>query len=302
MREVETLIIGGGISGLACADTLTRNRYRDFVLVSPDVGGRIYTSNNGRVNYGAYYVRRDYHHMLPHVTRKRRLRAWRVRYLDDDKLRPIYASMLRHPVAMARLLRHIQLFDRHYQRFKRNACMTPRRAVIEADPLLYDLYRTDAINYLRNANLVDLQDGLINPIVWGTALVDIREISACSMLFLLLILIHPTWEFDFDPSRLISTFVDRWIQQEVGSIQRFQRQWEVETRDGQQYLAANIVVALPIETSSKRLRLEWQVNKPLISWMVHVNGTPKPCFAKDRYIVLAPYGKDVIIARQADDS
>ena len=180
--------------------------------------------------------------------------------------------------------------------------MTPQLAVIEADPFLYDLYRTDAINYLRNANLVDLQDGLINPIVWGTALVDIREISACSMLFLLLILIHPTWEFDFDPSRLISTFADRWIQQEVGSIQRFQRQWEVETRDGQQYLAANIVVALPIETSIKLLRLEWQVNKPLISWMLHVNGTPKPRFAKDRYIVLAPYGKDVIIARQADDS
>jgi monoamine oxidase len=75
MREVETIIVGGGISGLACADTLTRNGYRDFALVSPEVGGRVGTSNNGRVNYGAYYVRRDYHHLLPHVTRKRRLRA-----------------------------------------------------------------------------------------------------------------------------------------------------------------------------------------------------------------------------------
>jgi hypothetical protein len=133
--------------------------------------------------------------------------------------------MLLHPVATARLLRHIKRFDRHCQRFKRNACMTPQRAVIEADPFLHDLFQMDAIDYLRKAKLADLQDGLINPIAWRTALVDVREISACTMLFLLLILIHPTWEFDFDPSRLMATFSDRWIRQEMGSVQTLRRQW-----------------------------------------------------------------------------
>jgi len=54
----ETIIIGGGISGLACARRLY-DRGRPFLLITQNIGGRIRPSTTGAVNLGAYYVRSD---------------------------------------------------------------------------------------------------------------------------------------------------------------------------------------------------------------------------------------------------
>ena len=68
----ETVIIGGGIAGLACARRLHDSR-RPFLLITEDVGGRIRTSADGAVNVGAYYVRSDYSHVNRFVDRGRRI-------------------------------------------------------------------------------------------------------------------------------------------------------------------------------------------------------------------------------------
>jgi predicted NAD/FAD-dependent oxidoreductase len=68
----ETVIVGGGIAGLACARQLYDGG-RSFLLVTEDVGGRIRTSADGTVNLGAYYVRGDYDHVNQFVDRGRGL-------------------------------------------------------------------------------------------------------------------------------------------------------------------------------------------------------------------------------------
>ncbi len=71
-RDVETVIIGGGIAGLACARRL-HDSQRPFLLITEDVGGRIRVSKDGAVNVGAYYVRSDYTHVNRFVDRGRRI-------------------------------------------------------------------------------------------------------------------------------------------------------------------------------------------------------------------------------------
>jgi len=71
-KEVETIIVGGGIAGLGCARTLQDNNH-PFLLITENIGGRILTSKDGTVNYGAYYVGDDYYHVLKYVKKKRRL-------------------------------------------------------------------------------------------------------------------------------------------------------------------------------------------------------------------------------------
>ena len=65
-QTVETIIIGAGVAGLGCARQLAKHK-RDFLIITENIGGRISTSDDGRVNYGAYFVLNNYKHILPFI-------------------------------------------------------------------------------------------------------------------------------------------------------------------------------------------------------------------------------------------
>ena len=71
-KAQETIIVGAGIAGLACARRL-HDAGRRFLVISENVGGRIQRSRDGAVNLGAYYVRADYTHVNRYVHLGRRI-------------------------------------------------------------------------------------------------------------------------------------------------------------------------------------------------------------------------------------
>ena len=77
--KIETLIIGDGISGLACANKLSANN-KDFLIVTENVEGRIARSKDGHVYYGAYFVMKNYHNMRKIVRLRERISRLHVRF------------------------------------------------------------------------------------------------------------------------------------------------------------------------------------------------------------------------------
>ena len=64
MDCIDTIIIGGGVSGMACGRTLHAHG-KDFILLTKEMGGRMLTSQSHQINYGASYVTSDYENVLP---------------------------------------------------------------------------------------------------------------------------------------------------------------------------------------------------------------------------------------------
>ena len=275
------------------------------MLISKDIGGRICSSNGGTVNYGAYYVRQDYRNVRQYVVLKRRLRPSHLFVFHNNELRHVTRSLIQHPFAMARLLFLVKRFDRCYKRLKRRSELASQREVIEGDPLMSKLFQEDAIEFLRRHRLGILTDCLINPIVWSTALVDVREVSASTMLFLLLILIHPAFEFEFQADRITSSFADNIVQDEVVTVARNGKYWRLETRTNHTYLARKLVMATPIQTTRELLQgvlpeMDIETNRPVFAHMVHVRGILRSPFNRARYVVLAPQKKEIVLAQQED--
>ena len=117
-RRVETVIIGGGIAGLACARRL-HEEHRPFLLITENIGGRIRPSANGSVNLGAYYVRSDYTHVNRFVDRGRRIKRRDILRGDEDgSFTRSDLPLLRHLPQTIRFLRLMRQFRRHYEAFK----------------------------------------------------------------------------------------------------------------------------------------------------------------------------------------
>lgn len=300
MKKYDAIVIGGGIAGLGCAKTLTDCNFGNFRLISDQLGGRIKSSKDGKVNYGAYYSRSDYRHVKPFMKPTRRIGFQHVHRLCNGKSRPIYGVMLRHPLATAKLFLLLRKFNKHYQRFKRACVSIQSREVIESDAWLFQLHQQAATEFLSRHRLCPLRESLVNPIVWGTALVDVEEISASTMLFLLLILVHKTHEFEFQLDALTGPFQSKITIDTVKQIHRYEGGWQISTTSGDRFYSKSVVVALPVDKATGLLDLDLELNHPVNARMVHVSGIPKPPFNKGRYLVVAPELGDVIIASQAD--
>ena len=141
-RDVETIIVGAGVAGLGCARTLADAGYTDFLALSKDIGGRVVHSFDDRVNYGAFYIRDDYEHILPFVTKKRQLRTGQVGFFRGYRRRKVFnLSNLPHMLSLARLTMEIWRFHRHYRRMQREATQVSQCRAIETDPYVLQRFK-----------------------------------------------------------------------------------------------------------------------------------------------------------------
>ena len=82
-QEMGTIIVGGGISGLACARHL-HDKGMPFTLVTDSLGGRLALSRQGHY-LGAVMMNNDYVHIKQHAGKAFTSRPWHSYIWDGSK-------------------------------------------------------------------------------------------------------------------------------------------------------------------------------------------------------------------------
>ena len=280
----ETVIVGGGIAGLACARRLSDSRHH-FLLITEDIGGRIRMSRDGTANLGAYYVRADYLHVNRFVERGRRIRRRQIlRGRNDGSFTRSDLPLLWHLPQTVRFIRLMREFRRHYDAFKRDCLLVSQAEAIRGDPLLWDLYREPARRFVRRHRIEEIAQSYLVPAIQGTGFTSLDGLTAFTLLVGVLPTIVPIHEYTFRFERLTAGFEDDVLIDAVTKVAQTPDGYLVETNQNGSLTADNVVVATPTGVSARLLGLD-SVKAPLAAHMFLVRGDLRLPWATARYIL-----------------
>jgi glycine/D-amino acid oxidase-like deaminating enzyme len=300
-RSYETVIIGGGIAGLAAARQLHDNG-RSFLLITENVGGRIRQSADGKVNLGAYYVRSDYDHVNRFVDRGRRIKRREVlRGNRNGSFTRGDLPLLKHPIQALRFLRLMREFRHHYEIFKQDCLLMSQAQAIREDQFLWDLYHQEAPRFARKHGIEDFAEAYLGPGMQGTGFTSMDRLSALTLLVGALPTIIPIFEYTFRFDLLTAGFEDDVLLDSVTGIDTTADHYLVQTRSGGRFSAANVVVATPIDVSARLLDLG-NVKGPVSAHMFLIRGSLRQPWERSTFSLFREGDEIFAIARQTGGS
>ena len=292
----ETVIVGGGIAGLACARRLS-DEQRGFLLISEDLGGRIRRTRDGAANLGAYYVRADYIHVNRFVERGRRIRRRQMlRGRSDGSFTRSDLPLLRHLPQTVRFIRLMREFRRHYDAFGRASVLVSQAEAIKADPLLRELYREPARGFVRRHRIENIARSYLEPAIQGTGFTSLDGLTAFTLLVGILPTVIPIHEYTLRLDLLTAGFEADLLTDTVTELTPTPDGYLVRTQQSGDFRADNVVVATPTDVSARLLGLD-SVKTPLAAHMFIVEGRLRRPWAEATYSLFPEHHPVFAIAR-----
>jgi hypothetical protein len=277
----ETIIIGAGIAGLACAYHLKKHHH-DFLLISKDIGGRILSSHDGTTNYGAFFVCSDYDNVLPFVTIQKRIRLHDFCFHENQTTYILYEPKhIFYLPEFVKIKRHLYRFRNHLRTLRKTTEKISQKNAIESDPYLQRLYMTNAKDFVNIHRINRGTETYLSKALYSTTFSAVQDMNAFSFLQFLLPLITPIYMFTFQKDKITSPFQENILIDTVEDISYIKNQYKIKTQR-ESYTTKNLVLATELSWSSRFAKIT-EMNTPVSTHMIHVRGTPKKLITRRTY-------------------
>jgi len=294
MKTYNTIIVGAGISGLACARTLIENG-EDFLVISKDVGGRILTSHDGNVNYGAFFVCSDYYNLLKYVKLKNQIRLRDFCFHEKDKSFIFFKpKLLKYSFQFFKTLRILYEFRRNFRRLRKITVDISQKKAIENDKFLHDLYMQNASDFVIKNNIESGTETYLSKGLYSTTFSKIKEMNAFSFLEFILPIITPIYRFSFEKEKMIQPFENNIKIGKVKDIICKNKKYKIMINK-EVFQSKNIVLATQINWSKHFAGVK-ETNLPISTNMLHIKGNPKKIISRKSYHLFSPLSNVQAIA------
>lgn len=285
-KKIDTIIVGAGISGLACSRRL-KDAGQDFLIISKDIGGRILRSEDKSANYGAFFVCSDYENVLNYVKIKSRIRLRDFCFHEDDQTYFLFQSrLIPYLYQFIRMEKILFKFRKKLRKLRKNSVDISQKKAIENDPFLKEVYMQDALDFIKEHNLEAGTDKYLSKALYSTTFSTTSEMNAFSFLQFLIPLITPIYTFDFLEEKIIQGFEDKIRIGEVADINYKNNEYKIKVKD-KIFCSKNIVLATDINWSKKYANVK-KVNKAINTNMLHIKGDAKKEIIKRKYQLFTP--------------
>lgn len=280
-KNFDTIIIGAGISGLACAKRL-QDFGKDFLIISENIGGRILISKDGTANYGAFFVCSDYNYVNQYVTLDSKIKLGDFCFHEKDSKYALFETkFLLYTFQFIKIIRILHRFRKAFRKFRKTSENISQKKAIENDPFLYELYMTNAADFVKKHGIESGTETYLSKALYSTTFSNIHEMNAFSYLQFLLPLITPIYTFTFEKEKMTGSFNDKILLDRVDNIEYKNKRYLIKLKNNK-FSTKTVVLATNINWSKKFAGIK-KTNRPVSTHMYHIKGTPKQMIAKKKY-------------------
>ena len=299
-NSYETVIVGGGISGLACARSLCE-KGRDFLLISEDIGGRILASKDGATNLGAFFVCSDYFHFLKFAKIKNRIKLSDFCFHENGETFVFFEPvLLKYSFQMIKILKLLYKFRKAFRRLRKTCETISQKKAIENDSFLYQLFMENAADFVKRIHIEKGTNKYLSKGLYSTTFSKINEMNAFSFMEFCLPLITPIYTFSFEKDKIIQPFSDNILIRHLDEITYKNNFYKIKINK-EFVQAKNIVLATEI-TCSKRFAGVYKTNLPVNTNMYYIKGKPKEIISEKSYHLFNPGNNIQAIANLKNSS
>jgi len=296
VKEVETIIVGGGISGLSCAKTLFENG-KDFILLSDQIGGRMLASKTFSADYGAAYVTSQYKNVLKYVDKNNKLNISDYYFFDGNGFSTIFHY--RHWKRIPNILRfffYSKLVAMKLTKAFNKMKYREFRDCVNEDPDLKYYWNTSAEKFLREKKFTSLNDFYGNAVCQSTLFAESKQLSALYYLSVAFPAILSAWQVNLKKTikKLSYAYRSKIIISKVRKMKKRANLFIVQTEKGK-FFCKNVVLALPYRSA---IKICDKVPRPKLLesiFVFHIVGRRKDFLKEKPIVFLRPGHYDINI-------
>ncbi len=308
----DLIIIGGGISGLSCANFIYSNSsLLKYLVISPDIGGRVLMSENKLVNYGAYYIRDDYHNINRLSTKLRRIKFYDFTFYDGKNFYGFpslkFLKCISQYVKFCKLL---STFQKHYSLLQKQSLDCSQIELINQDNYLKQLYQQQAKEFITANKIEDYVNNFGSYIFTATTFSSLDGINTFNFLKLMLVTVIPTYQYKINFDYFLPCLKqETLLKDKVTNIKPIyvdktekKQYFKVSTYNNSHYYAKKVVVAVPPIVAQKLLGLN-NINSSINTYLFHLKGKLKAKYCHSKTLVFYNnHPESFVIDKQLDGS
>jgi hypothetical protein len=296
LKSYETIIIGGGISGLACARTLYDNK-KDFLLITKNIGGRTLTSKSHKVDYGASYITTEYKHALKFIDKGDRLAMQDIYFIQQDIIATVFhPKNLIHFPKLMKVAYLVNDFAKRLAKFRERSLIIGQKKALKEDEVLKNYTKMPAKEFIKKYKIEYLHDIFFDPLLQSTVYTELERSNTFYYLGVLIPIVRKTYAADFSHmnAKITKGYEDKIKYDEVVSLKKNKKNQYIVKTKKKEYVSDHVVIATPYTYARKF----YPVKKtgPIVSvFVIHVKGEREEVYQKKKVVFFKPKYHDITI-------